>query len=184
MVLTSSKIIPLGFEAPNFNLYNPHLDKYQSLDELKSNTATVIVFMCNHCPYVVHILNSLVQISNIYMKKSVAFIAINSNDISAYPDDSPEKMIDLVKNYGIRFPYLFDESQSTAKLYNAACTPDFNIFNKELKCVYRGQYDDSRPGKKNKPDGNDIISVLELILKNKEIPKSSKPSIGCNIKWK
>ena len=118
------------------------------------------------------------------MKKSVAFIAINSNDVYAYPNDSPEKMIDLVKNYGINFPYLFDESQSTAKLYKAACTPDFNIFNNELKCVYRGQYDDSRPGNKIKPNGNDITSVLELILNNKEIPKSSKPSVGCNIKWK
>ena len=184
MVLTPTTQIPLGYYAPNFNLLNPVIGKLQSLDELKSQKATVIIFMCNHCPYVVHILDVLVKLSNDYLTKSISFIGINSNDILKYPDDSPEKMVELVKNYNISFPYLFDENQDVARAYKAACTPDFSIFDMNMKCVYRGQFDDSRPGNNKPVTGLDIKSVLDSILHGKQINNLQKPSLGCNIKWK
>ena len=184
MVLTPTQQIPLGFEAPEFNLLNPSLGRYQSLSELQSNQATLIIFMCNHCPYVVHVLDGLVQLANDYSQKGISIIGINSNDIINYPDDSPEKMIDLVNHNSIPFPYLFDETQTVAKAYRAACTPDFSVFNKDMKCVYRGQMDDSRPGNSQPVTGGDLRLVLDNILSRKEITVSQKPSIGCNIKWK
>ena len=184
MVLTPTQKIPLGFEAPEFNLLNPSIGRNQSLEELQSDHATLIIFMCNHCPYVVHVLDGLVQLANDYLPKGIAIIGINSNDIINYPDDSPEKMIDLVKNNSIPFPYLFDETQAVAKAYHAACTPDFSVFNKDMKCVYRGQMDDSRPGNSEPVTGNDLRLVLDSILSGKKITVSQKPSIGCNIKWK
>jgi len=184
MVLTPTTQIPLGFIAPDFRLLNPVLKKEQSLKELKSNKATLIIFMCNHCPYVIHVLDGLVKLANEYLAKDVAVIGINSNDIINYPDDSPEKMIDLVNQNNIEFPYLFDENQSVAKSYYAACTPDFSVFDGKMKCVYRGQMDDSRPGNDNPVTGNDLRLVLDSILSGKKIALSQKPSIGCNIKWK
>ena len=184
MVLTPTTQIPLGYQAPKFDLLNPYLGEKQSLDELKSEKATVIVFMCNHCPYVIHILSSLVEVSNEYLAKGISFIAINSNDIVKYPDDSPEKMNMLINNYDILFPYLFDETQEVARAYSAACTPDFRIFNSQMNCIYRGQFDDSRPGNNTPVTGSDIRLVLDSILATKEIGHFQKPSIGCNIKWK
>jgi len=184
MVLTPTTQIPLGYKAPDFNLLNPLTGENQSLNELKSNYATVVVFMCNHCPYVVHILDGLVKLANDYMSKGITVIGINSNDIINYPDDSPEKMIDLIHKYNIPFPYLFDSTQEVAKLYYAACTPDFSVFNGQMECVYRGQLDDSRPGKNDLVTGSDIRVVLDSILANTEITGVQKPSVGCNIKWK
>ena len=184
MVLTPTHQIPLGFKAQEFNLLNPSLGRYRSLAELKSNQATLIIFMCNHCPYVVHVLDGLIELANDYLSKDISIIGINSNDIINYPDDSPEKMIDLVNINSIPFPYLFDETQAVAKAYHAACTPDFSVFNKDMKCVYRGQMDDSRPGNSEPVTGNDLRLVLDNILSRKEITVSQKPSIGCNIKWK
>ncbi len=184
MVLTPTTQIPLGFKAPEFNLLNPALGIYQSLEELKSTNATVIIFMCNHCPYVVHILDGLVELANEYLSRGVSIIAINSNDIVNYPDDSPEKMIDLVNHNSIKFPYLFDETQAIAKAYHAACTPDFSVFNGNMDCVYRGQMDDSRPGNDKPVTGNDLRLVLDSILSGNKVKLSQKPSIGCNIKWK
>ena len=132
MVLTPTTQIPLGYKAPEFNLLNPVINTFQSLHELQSKKATVIVFMCNHCPYVVHILDGLVQLANNYLLKDISFIGINSNDIISYPDDSPQNMIKLVEEYNIPFPYLFDETQEVAKLYSAACTPDFSVFNSDM----------------------------------------------------
>ena len=184
MVLTPTTQIQLGYKAPDFNLLNPLIGKNQSFDELKSNKATLIIFMCNHCPYVVHVLDGIVQLANDYLPKGLAVIAINSNDISKYPDDSPEKMVDLIKKYNIPFPYLFDETQDVAKLYHAACTPDFSVFDSSMECVYRGQLDSARPGSDKPVTGNDIRTVFESILTNKAINSIQKPSIGCNIKWK
>ena len=184
MALTETTNIPLGFIAPPFELLNPLTNKKEKLHDLKSTRATVIVFMCNHCPYVIHVLNQLVEISNEYKQKNVSFIGINSNDIISYPEDSPENMQKLVKDYNIKFPYLFDETQEVAKAYNAACTPDFNIFDKDMKCVYRGQIDSSRPGNDKVCDGKDLRQVIDEILNNNPISKNQIPSIGCNIKWK
>jgi thiol-disulfide isomerase/thioredoxin len=184
MALTPTRQIPLGFVAPEFNLINPKENKNQKLTDLKSNKGTLIVFMCNHCPYVVHILPELVNIANDYMKQGISFIAINSNDIISHPQDSPENMVKLVEEYKIPFPYLFDESQEIAKIYSAECTPDFSIFNGEMKCVYRGQMDSSRPGNGKEINGNDIRKVLDQIIKKEPISSNQIPSIGCNIKWK
>ena len=184
MVLTPTTNIPLGFQAPDFNLLNPLIGENQSLEHLKSNRATVIIFMCNHCPYVVHVLDGLVKLANDYLMKDVSIIAINSNDVSNYPDDSPDKMIDLIHNNNIPFPYLYDETQGVAKAYHAACTPDFSIFNNRMECVYRGQLDDSRPGNNIPVTGKDIRGVLDSMLIGQKLDIVQKPSIGCNIKWK
>lgn len=184
MVLTPTKQIPLGFLAPDFELLNPLSGETQSLINLQSNKATLIVFMCNHCPYVIHILDGLIALAQDYSSQGVSVIAINSNDTLNYPDDSPEKMIDLVTDYKIPFPYLFDSTQSVAKAYNAECTPDFSVFDGAMKCVYRGQMDDSRPGNNLPVTGDDIRLVLDSVLLGNNIGISQKPSVGCNIKWK
>jgi len=184
MTLTPTKNIPLGFTAPGFNLLNPLLNKFENLDDLKGKKATVIIFMCNHCPYVIHILDQLVQIANDYLSEGISFIAINSNNIKSHPQDSPENMIQLINEYKIQFSYLFDESQEIAKAYDAACTPDFSVFNENIKCVYRGQMDSSRPGNNEQNNGKDLREVLNNILNNQPITTEQIPSIGCNIKWK
>ena len=184
MVLTPTTKIKLGFQAPDFNLLNPLTSELDSLDKLKSDKATVIIFMCNHCPYVVHVLDGLVQLANDYLPKGVSIIAINANDVSNYPDDSPDKMLNLIHNNNIPFPYLYDETQDVAKAYHAACTPDFSVFNGEMKCFYRGQLDDSRPGNSIPVTGKDIRGVLDSILIGQKLDMVQKPSIGCNIKWK
>tara|TARA_B100001115_G_scaffold141890_1_gene109598 strand:+ start:183 stop:740 length:558 start_codon:yes stop_codon:yes gene_type:complete len=184
MALTPTKQIPLDFIAPDFNLINPMNNSSVTLSDLKSDTATLIVFMCNHCPYVIHVLPQLIKIANEYMSKGVSFIAINSNDIIRYPEDSPENMIRLVKEYNIPFPYLFDESQDVARSYHAECTPDFNIFNNKMRCVYRGQIDSSRPGNNKSNDGIDIRKVLDQIINQETISSAQTPSTGCSIKWK
>ncbi len=184
MALTPTKNIPLGFTAPGFHLLNPLLNKIENLDDLKGKKATVIIFMCNHCPYVIHILDQLVQIANDYSSKDVSFVGINSNNIITHPQDSPENMVKLIEEYKIQFSYLFDENQEVAKAYDAACTPDFSVFDKKMKCVYRGQMDSSRPGNNEPVNGKDLREVINLILNNKIISKEQIPSIGCNIKWK
>lgn len=184
MVLTPTKQIPLGFSAPDFELLNPFVGETQSLINLQSTKATLIVFMCNHCPYVIHILDGLIALAEDYSTQGVSVIAINSNDTLNYPDDSPEKMIDLVMDYNIPFPYLFDSTQNVAKAYNAECTPDFSVFDGAMKCIYRGQMDDSRPGNNIPVTGHDIRLVLDNVLLGNKIEISQKPSVGCNIKWK
>ncbi|MCX7735107.1 MAG: thioredoxin family protein [Candidatus Kapabacteria bacterium] len=184
MAATESKMIPLGIKAPSFSLYDVVSDKILSLDELKSNVATVIMFICNHCPFVKHINKKLVEISNYYIEKGISFIGINSNDIENYPEDSPENMKKQAIELGYKFPYLFDETQDVAKAYDAACTPDFYVFDKNLELVYRGQFDDSRPGNNIQVTGKDLSAALDAIINNKPIDNNQKPSIGCNIKWK
>ena len=184
MALTPSVMIPLGSEAPAFNLPDTVSGRNKSLDELKSDIATVIMFICNHCPYVKHVQTGLVELANDYLPKGVNFIAINSNDVLNYPDDSPENMKAVAERLGYPFPYLFDETQEIAKAYDAACTPDFFIYDKDLKLVYRGQMDDSRPGNGKPVTGADIRKALDELIAGSEISGDQMPSIGCNIKWK
>lgn len=184
MAKTPSNMLPLGTKAPSFNLLDTRSNKFLSLDDLKSNTATVIAFICNHCPYVKYIQTKLVEVANLYQSKGISFIAINSNDIVAYPDDSPEKMQKEALAHQYPFPYLFDETQEIAKAYHAACTPDFYIFDKNLACVYRGRFDDATPGNQHIVTGQDLTAALDDILAGKPVSDDQHPSLGCNIKWK
>lgn len=184
MAATPSTMIPLGTTAPDFTLPDTVSGKVLSLQLLKSDKATVIMFICNHCPFVKHIRKELAALARNYQPKGISFIAISSNDIENYPDDSPEKMALEAKAAGYTFPYLYDETQTVAKAYDAACTPDFYIFDKTLTCVYRGQLDDSRPGNSIPVTGKDIREALDAILTGRPVSKDQKPSIGCNIKWK
>ncbi|HEY2566393.1 MAG TPA: thioredoxin family protein [Candidatus Aquirickettsiella sp.] len=184
MALTPSNMIDLGTNAPDFKLLNTVTGESYSLKDIKDSKATVIMFICNHCPYVKHVILELVKLSRDYQPKDISFIAINANDAIAFPEDAPKKMTQLAKQLGFSFPYLYDETQSTAKAYQAACTPDFFIFNKDLLCVYRGQLDGSRPGNKIPVTGKDIRSALNNILQGKPVNSQQLPSMGCNIKWK
>lgn len=184
MALAFTEQIELGYQASDFTLLEPLTGKNRNLNELKSDTATVVMFICNHCPYVKHINPELIRLANDYITKGISFIAINPNDASKYPEDSPENMAQLALKLKFPFPYLFDETQEIAKAYNAVCTPDFSIFNKQLECVYRGQLDNARPGNNEVLDGKDMRSALDAILLNKAIPEPQNPSSGCSIKWK
>lgn len=184
MALTSSNMLALGTQAPNFKLLDTTSGKFYSLKDSQGSKATVIMFICNHCPYVKHIMHELVQLANDYIAKGISFVAISANDATAYPEDAPEKMAQLAKQLGFSFPYLYDETQKTAKAYHAACTPDFFVFDKGFSCVYRGQLDGSRPGNKIPVTGRDIRSALDNILRDKPVNPQQVPSMGCNIKWK
>ena len=184
MALTPSKMVPLGTIAPGFNLLDTVTEQWVSLNDVKSDKATVIMFLCNHCPYVKHIRVELVNVANEYIKKGVSFVAISSNDIDQYPEDSPEKMKEEAMTWNYPFPYLFDESQAIAKAYNAACTPDFYIFDKNLELCYRGQFDNSRPGNTNELTGKDMREALDCLLSGNPVSEEQFPSAGCNIKWK
>lgn len=184
MAKTESNMFPLGNQAPDFTLPDVVSGQDKSLQELRSDVATVIFFICNHCPFVKHVQDQLVKLANDYIPKKISFVAINSNDVEQYPEDSPEKMKELAEKRNFPFPYLYDETQEVAKAYNAACTPDFYIFDHELKCVYRGQLDDSRPGLDIPVTGESIRTALDQILAGQPVTVEQKPSIGCNIKWK
>jgi peroxiredoxin len=184
MALTPSTMISLGTKAPEFTLPDTVSGKNLSLQNLKSEKGTLIMFICNHCPFVKHVNAELVKLASDYIPKGISFIAISSNDVSTHPDDSPDKMKQVAKELGYPFPYLYDESQNVARTYDAACTPDFFIYDKNLKLVYRGQLDDSRPSNGIPATGKDIRSALDNLLAGKEISSEQKPSIGCNIKWK
>ena len=174
---------PLGSQAPHFRLYDTVSGQFVSLNEIKSDIATVIMFISNHCPFVKHVNQQLVDLASEYLKKGVSFIAICSNDVNDSPDDSPEKMKETALNLKYPFPYLYDETQETAKAYDAACTPDLYVFDKELRLVYRGQLDDSRPSNNIPVTGRDIRNALDNIILRKPVSLDQKPSIGCNIKW-
>lgn len=185
MARTPSNMLALGTKAPFFELPNPILNgEISSLENLKGEKGTLIIFMCNHCPFVIHIIDKLVELYDDYKQKGIEFIAINSNDILNYPADSPELMVDFAEEKEIKFPYLFDESQSVAKAYDAACTPDFYFFDDKLDLVYRGQMDDSRPGNNKEITGEDLIIAFENLLSGQPQEELQKPSLGCNIKWK
>lgn len=184
MAKTASVMLPLGTPAPAFTLLDIVSGNKVRLDHSEKVKATLIMFICNHCPYVKHINKELTRLAQDYMKKGVNFIAINSNDIKNYPDDSPANMKVVAQEESYPFPYLFDETQEVAKAYQAACTPDFYLFNTELELVYRGQLDDSRPGNSIPVTGQSIRAALDSLLANQAISIEQKPSLGCNIKWK
>lgn len=175
--------IPLGFEAPFFNLPEPLTGNQFSIENVDAK-ATVVMFICNHCPYVKHVIHELVAVAKEYQSQGVQFIAINSNDVENYPEDSPENMSAWARELDFPFPYLFDESQEVAKAYDAACTPDFSIFDAQKRCVYRGRLDDSSPGNGNPLTGADLRGALDALLSGDEVPAEQHPSIGCSIKWK
>ena len=183
MVRTASTMLPLGTQAPDFSL--PNIDgKQVSLSDFRDKRALVIIFMCNHCPYVKHVAPELTSLSNEYMAKGIGFVGINSNDAVAHPDDSPEMMEAEAAKQGYKFPFLHDATQSVAIAYNAACTPDIFVFDSAHRLVYRGQLDDSRP-KTDKPlTGKDLRSALDSLLAGQPVSSEQHPSIGCNIKWR
>lgn len=183
MVLTPSTMLPLGTKAPDFSL--PGVDgKMVSLANFKAAKAYLIIFMCNHCPYVKHVAPELARLARAYQEKGVAVVGINSNDVASHPDDSPEKMAEEVKSRGYTFSYLFDETQKVAHAFRAACTPDFYVFDKDQKLAYRGQLDASRPDSGIPLTGQDLRAALDAVLAGKPASDDQKPSIGCNIKWK
>ena len=184
MARTPSTMVALGTKAADFNLPDTISGKQISLNEIKGNKATVIMFICNHCPFVKHVNEELVNLGNDYKNKGIGFAAINSNDAIKHPDDSPGLMMQVAKHLKYPFPYLYDETQEVAKAYDAACTPDFFIYDKDLNLVYRGQLDDSRPGNEIPASGKDIRHALNCLLNNEPVPEFQRPSIGCNIKWK
>jgi len=184
MARTPSNMLPLGTTAPNFKLQDTVSKQKMGLQELKGSEGTVVMFICNHCPFVKHVNTQISQLARDYKTKGINCIAISSNDVENYPEDSPHLMRQNALANGFIFPYLYDETQDVAKAYDAACTPDFYVFDKNLKLVYRGQLDDSRPGNGIPVTGKDLRNALENLLNNQPIPELQKPSIGCNIKWK
>lgn len=183
MAQTPSNMLPLGTKAPDFKLLDSIDYKVKSLNELRGEKATVIVFICNHCPFVKHINSELSATAIKYQNQGVNFIAISSNDVENYPQDSPDLMRQLAKKENFIFPYLYDNTQEVARAYNAACTPDFYLFNSDLQLVYRGQFDDSRPGNNIPVTGTDLKNAIDAVINNRPVDTHQKPSIGCNIKW-
>ena len=184
MSATESTMLPLGTLAPKFMLVEPSTGQIRSLDELKSEKATLVMFICNHCPFVKHVNPQLVALANDYLPQGVSIIAISSNDVESYPDDSPIKMAETAQRLGYPFPYLYDDTQDVARAYHAACTPDFFLFDGTMKLVYRGQLDSSRPSNSIPVDGSDLRRAINAVLAGKKVDEHQQPSIGCNIKWK
>jgi peroxiredoxin len=183
MAETPSTMAPLGMQAPHFNLPDPKGDLV-SIDDFKDAPALLVMFICNHCPYVKHIRATLAQFGREYQKRNVAIVAINSNDVKAYPADRPFRMGEEIREAGYTFPYLFDETQEVAKAYHAACTPDFFLFDRDRRLVYRGQFDDSRPGSTHLVTGSDLRAAVDRLLTAQPPLEDQKASLGCNIKWK
>ena len=183
MVRTASTMLPLGTHAPDFALVNVDGQTMQ-LSDLKNAQALLVIFMCNHCPYVKHVADQLAQLAHDYLPRGVAMVGINSNDTAAHPDDSPEQMIHEAEMRGYPFPYLFDEDQAVAQAYHAACTPDFFLFDSQQRLVYRGQLDSSRPKMEIPVTGSDLRAALDCVLNGQPLTTEQRPSIGCNIKWK
>lgn len=184
MALTPSNMLALGTKALEFNLINTTDNSMVSLSDAKGSNGTVIMFICNHCPFVIHVNSEVSKLAKDYMSKGINCIAISSNDADNYPQDAPDKMKENAIEQDFTFPYLYDETQDVAKAYDAACTPDFYVFDKELKLVYRGQLDSSRPGNGIPVTGKDLRHSIDALLSNQSQDNIQKPSIGCNIKWK
>ena len=185
MALTPTKPIPLGFKALDFALLDTVSDQILSYKDIRGTHGTLVMFICNHSPYVVHMRKALIQLAHDYQAKGVGFVAISSNDAVAYPQDGPDQMKALAIEEQWPFPYLFDADQSVANLYDAVCTPDFNLFDAQDRCVYRGQMDGTRPGSGVVSNGEDMRKAIDLMLNGEIIPaENQRPSVGCNIKWK
>lgn len=184
MALTPSNMLPLGTRAPDFRLPDTVSGKTLGLAELKSERATLVMFICNHCPYVKHVQHELVRLAHDYQPRGVGVIALSSNDAKSYPEDAPDKMRAEAKRAGYPFPYLYDETQAVAQAYQAACTPDFYLFDAALKLAYRGRLDGATPGNEVPVSGYDLRTALDAVLAGRRLSAEQKPSIGCNIKWK
>ena len=180
---TPSTMLEIGSQAQNFSLSEPASGKQVSLADFMGKPL-LVVFSCNHCPYVLHIIDSFTEFANQAQTLGLAVVMINSNDVAGYPADSPEKMIQLAQQQGFEFPYLYDESQQVARAYRAACTPDFFLFDSSHRLVYRGQYDGSRPGNNIAVSGSDMRSAVDALFSGSDIPADQIPSVGCNIKWR
>ena len=183
MALTYSQMLPLGTILPEFELLNVLNDEIYSTKNIMPSKNTVVMIICNHCPYVIHYHDEIKKMISKY-EEQIRFMAISSNDVINYPEDSPEKMKTLFKNLNLNIPYLFDESQDVARMFKAECTPEFYLFNNENKLVYRGRLDSSSPGNEDDIDGKDLRNAIDAILSNKIIDENQFPSMGCNIKWK
>lgn len=183
MVDTPSTMVPLGTHAPAFSLPDVK-GKVVSLGDYKDASALLVVFLCNHCPFVKHVLPHFVELAGEYEQRGVGVVAISSNDVNNYPDDAPGKMAELSRKMEFPFPYLYDESQAVARAYGAACTPDFYLFDGDGRLAYRGQMDDSRPGNGRPVTGADLRAAMDAVLEGRAVSGDQKPSIGCNIKWK
>ncbi len=183
MVLTPSTMLPIGTKAPDFSLVNVD-GRTVSLEDFEGKPAFLAIFMCNHCPFVKHLADAIAKFATEYMAKGVAIVGINSNDVANYPADSPEQMVREAEERGYTFPYLYDETQEVAQAYHAACTPDFFLFDKDRKLVYRGQFDSSRPDSGIPITGADLRAAVDAVLAGKQPSEKQTPSIGCNIKWK
>jgi peroxiredoxin len=183
MVMTKSEMLPLGTPAPGFRLPDAHGREF-SLDDRPAAKAYLVVFMCNHCPYVKHLRDALAELGHECESKGVVMVGINANDADRYPDDAPDRMKEEARTYGYGFPYLIDDTQEVAKAYRAACTPDFYLFDADKKLVYRGQFDSSRPSNDEPITGADLRAAIEATLAGEKPSEDQRPSIGCNIKWK
>lgn len=183
MALTPSTMLKLGTIAPDFALPDSAWNLHR-LSDFAGAPALLVMFICNHCPYVKHVAGELARLGKEYQARGVAVVAINSNDAAKYPEDAPDRMAEEVRVRGYTFPYLYDETQAVAKAYAAACTPDFFLFDKDRRLVYRGQLDDSRPGNGIPVTGKDLRAALDAVLAGGKVSASQRPSIGCNIKWK
>ena len=183
MARTPSNMVKLGTKVPSFKLINTIDNKFVISENCFNKNGTVIMFICNHCPFVIHVIDEIVKIAKTF-ENDITFIAISSNDILNYPEDSPELMKKLAFDKGFSFPYLFDDTQEVAKNFDAACTPDFFLYDSKKRLRYRGQLDNSRPGNNIQVDGNDLRNAIECLINKKDIDINQKPSIGCNIKWK
>lgn len=183
MVRTASTMLPLGTAAPGFSLTNVD-GRTVSLADLGDAPALLVIFMCNHCPYVKHVAPELARLADEYARRGVAVVGINSNDVANFPADSPERMVAEAEQRGYTFPYLYDETQTVAKAYRAACTPDFYVFDRARRLVYRGQMDDSRPNSAIPVTGRDLRAALDAVLVGRPTSDQQQPSLGCNIKWR
>ena len=183
MGVTPSTMLPLGTKAPSFRLPDTR-GEIVALADFAGAPGLLVMFICNHCPYVQHIRTELARFASEYAERGLAIVGINSNDVSNHPEDSPEKMVEEARRFGYRFPYLFDAAQEVAKAHRAACTPDFFLFDRERLLVYRGQFDSSRPGNDVPVTGSDLRAAADAVLAGRPVAGEQKPSIGCNIKWK
>ena len=184
MALTPSTMLALGTKAPDFQLSDVASGARVSLSTARGKQALLVMFICQHCPYVQHVKEELARLGRDYAAKSVGIVAISSNDAANYPDDAPDKLKAMAKELGLTFPFCYDETQATATAYTAACTPDFFLFDRDRTLVYRGQLDDSRPGNGKPVTGRDLRAAIEAVLAGKPVSPDQRPSIGCSIKWK
>jgi len=184
MAKTPSNMMPLGTRAPDFSLPEPLTGEQRSLQDVAGPKGLMVMFICNHCPFVLHVEDELIRLGRDYQDRGIGIVAISANDVTTHPQDGPDAMAERAKQKDYPFPYLYDQSQAVAKAYDAACTPDFFLFDGDLRCVYRGQLDDARPGNDAPNDGADLRAAMDALLAGEPVSDDQKPSMGCNIKWK